>query len=64
MKVEGVEYEVEWDRFFRGTEIFIPCLDATTAWRAIRPEFRKRKILTLHKEVINEGIRGLRIWRI
>jgi len=65
MKVEKVEYDVNWKSFKRGYSIFIPCLDPKTALKAeVLPFFKRVKMKVLTKVVIEEGVRGLRIWRL
>jgi hypothetical protein len=67
MIIEGVTYEIEWQKFRRGTSIFIPCLDCAEAKKAVQAVFARLRIRrkdVLIKVVIVEGIRGLRIWRL
>tara|TARA_R110000824_G_scaffold21401_2_gene79756 strand:- start:262 stop:456 length:195 start_codon:yes stop_codon:yes gene_type:complete len=61
--VEGVTYEVNWKAFKRGTSIFIPCLDPQKAKRQIREVLTRLKITVVTKVVIEEGIRGVRMWK-
>ncbi len=63
MVVEGVTYEVNWKAFKRGTSIFIPCLDPQKAKRQIREVLTRLKITVVTKVVIEEGIRGVRMWK-
>lgn len=63
MKVSGVNYDVNWKRFRRGTSIFIPCLDPKVAKAEIVPVLNRLRIKPLFKVEIRDGIRGLRIWR-
>lgn len=62
MKVEGVSYEINWKRFKRGTSIFIPCLDVPRARAQVMVVTKRLRIKVLMKVVIEDGIRGLRIW--
>jgi hypothetical protein len=62
MKVEGVSYEINWKRFKRGTSIFIPCLDVPRARAQVMVVTKRLKLKVLIKVVIEDGIRGLRIW--
>jgi hypothetical protein len=64
MRVEKVSYQINWKTFRRGTSFFIPCLDPRPAKKAIREATRRLKYNTLMKVVIEEGIRGVRVWRI
>ena len=63
MLVEGVNYDINWRAFKKGTSIFIPCLDPKGAKRTIADLCGRLRIKILTKVVICEGIRGLRIWR-
>ena len=47
-----------------GYSIFIPCLDPDTAKKDILRVTKRLKIEVVFKTVINEGVKGLRIWRI
>lgn len=65
MQVEKVKYEVNWKGFKRGYSIFIPCLDPKKALKVeVAPFFKRVKMKVLTKVVIEEGVRGLRIWRL
>ena len=62
MWVAGVNYEIRWKQFKRGTSIFIPCLDPPRAKSQILKVTNRLKLKVLMKVVIIEGVRGLRIW--
>jgi len=47
-----------------GYSIFIPCIDTSTARKDILRVTKRLKIEVITKLVIEEGVRGLRIWRI
>jgi hypothetical protein len=64
MQVERVRYEIDWKEFRRGYSIFIPCLNPIAAKAEIKPVLKRLKIEVLTRTVIEEGIRGLRIWRL
>ena len=65
MKVEGVHYEINWAKFRYGTSIFIPCLDPKRAREEeIEPVLRRLRMNVVMKVTIEEGVRGLRIWRV
>jgi hypothetical protein len=63
MLVEGVKYEINWRAFRKGTSIFIPCLNPKEAKRTISGTCGRLRINILMQIVIEDGIRGLRIWR-
>lgn len=64
MRVETINYEVEWKNFKRGSSIFIPCLNPVKATRQLRETTDSLQFKVLIREVIVDGIRGLRVWRI
>jgi hypothetical protein len=63
MLVEGVKYEVNWRTFKRNKSIFVPCLNPAHAAEDILRVTKRLRVQVLMKEVIVEGIRGLRVWR-
>lgn len=64
MQVEKVSYNVNWKGFRRGTSFFIPCLDPRRARREIIVVTKRLKYKVVTKAVIEDGIKGLRVWRI
>lgn len=48
----------------KGTSFFIPCLDCKAAKVEIRRETKRLKFNVAMKTVIEEGIRGVRVWRL
>jgi hypothetical protein len=64
MLVEKISYNVNWRNFKVGYSIFIPCLDPDAAKKDILRVTKRLKIEVVFKTVINEGVKGLRIWRI
>ncbi len=64
MQVEGVSYEIPWKKFKRGKSMFFPCLHPPRARRQVLAVTRRLNINILIKVVLEDGIRGLRIWRM
>lgn len=64
MQVERVSYQVNWKSFRRGSSFFIPCLNPAGAKKEILCITRRLKYNVLTKVVIEDGIRGVRVWRI
>ena len=64
MLVEKVSYKIDWRKFKKGTSFFIPCLDCKEAKTEILCTTNRLKMKVLTKVVIEEGIRGLRVWRV
>lgn len=63
MLVEGVKYEINWQKFRPGTSIFIPCLNPASAKTQVLAVTKRLRINILMKVVLQDGIRGLRVWR-
>lgn len=64
MQVEGITYQINWKLFKRGYSLFFPCLSPKQARQDIYKVLKRLKIKVVAKVVIEDGIRGLRIWRI
>jgi hypothetical protein len=63
MRVEQVEYRVNWTEFKPGQSIFIPCVNCVAARAKIRDLLTRRKIYVFIKIVVEDSVQGLRIWR-
>lgn len=64
MTLEGILYSIRWSRFRVGTSFFIPCLDC----KPMRAELlailkQKEQLPVVTKVVIEDGVRGLRVWK-
>jgi hypothetical protein len=64
MLIEGVTYEVNWRRFKKGTSVFFPCLDYDRAKTQLMVVTNRLKLNVLIKPTLEDGIRGLRVWRM
>ena len=64
MLVERISYNINWRNFKVGYSFFIPCLDPPSAKKAILRVTKRLKIKIITKLVIEEGVKGLRVWRI
>jgi hypothetical protein len=64
MEIEKVNYQIDWTKFKRGTSFFIPCLDPVRAKQRILKTTKRLKYKVLFKVVIEEGVKGLRIWKL
>ncbi len=64
MRVEKVSYHINWKAFKRGTSFFIPCLRTKEAKKEIREVTRRLQYQTVIKVVIEEAVKGVRVWRI
>ena len=64
MIVERVSYNINWAEFKVGASFFIPCLHPPSAWQEMLPTLRRLRYKTVHKVVIEDGVRGIRVWRV
>ena len=64
MQIEGVTYEVNWRRFKKGTSVFFPCLDYERAKAQLMVVTDRLGLNVLIKSTIEDGVRGLRVWRM
>jgi hypothetical protein len=64
MLIEGVTYDVDWRAFKKGTSLFFPCLDQDRAETQLMVVMNRLRLKVLVKHVIEDGIRGLRVWRM
>jgi hypothetical protein len=47
-----------------GYSFFIPCLDPHNALKEITPTLKRLKYKFVHKIVLEEGVQGIRVWRV
>lgn len=64
MQIEGVTYEINWRGFRKGTSVFFPCLDYDRAETQLMVVIKRLRVKVLIKRTIEDGIRGLRVWRM
>ena len=64
MKIEGITYNLNWIEFSVGSSFFIPCLNDVEARELLERKMKRLKYATTIKLVIEDGVRGLRVWRI
>lgn len=64
MKVETVSYQIDWSKFRKGYSFFVPCIDHEAARDAIAKTMKRLKMSVLTRVVVEEGIKGLRVWRV
>jgi hypothetical protein len=64
MLVEKVSYRVNWKKLKKGYSFFVPCLDPENAKKEILCTTQRLRYNILTKVVIEDGIRGLRVWRV
>jgi len=64
VKIHGISFNIVWERFGVGTSFFIPCLDVNEARRKVKEVARRFRYGVKTKAVVEENIKGLRVWRI
>jgi hypothetical protein len=64
MQVLGIPLLIEWDKFHPGTSFFIPCIDRRDVQRFVMQEARRLRIPVACKQVIENKVYGLRVWRL
>lgn len=64
MKIETVSYRIDWSKFRKGYSFFVPCIDHEAARGAIAQTMKRLKMTVLTRVVVEEGIKGLRVWRV
>ena len=63
-QIHGILFDVQWDKFEPHSSFFIPCLDDKKAKKLLYTECKKRKLQVRIKTVIENYIRGVRVWRL
>jgi len=63
MRIEGINYELNWQEFTVGSSFFVPCLNDVKARERIETKMNRLGYAVIIKLVIEDGIRGLRVWR-
>lgn len=64
MVVEKVAYEINWKNFKAGYSFFIPCLNPKKSRKEIMQVVRRLRYDVVTKVVIEDGVRGIRVWRV
>ena len=64
MRVEKVRYQINWQAFKPGASFFIPCLDPAKAIQDITRVTKRLRFKIVTRVVIQEGVQGVRVWRV
>ena len=64
MKIHGISFEIDWSKFKPGRTFFIPCLDVESTKEQVELVTKRLQYSVEMKVVIENGIKGLRVWRI
>jgi len=63
MRIDGVSYELDWQEFTIGSSFFVPCVGVTAAKERIERKMARLGFAVIVKIVVEDGVRGLRVWR-
>ena len=64
MQVLNLPLLIEWGKFKPGTSFFVPCVDRREVERFVRREARRLQLNVVCKQVVENNILGLRVWRV
>jgi hypothetical protein len=64
MIIETVQYRINWKAFHKGASFFVPCINWKRARRQVLCVTDRLGMEVIIKPVVEEGIRGLRVWRM
>jgi hypothetical protein len=64
MKIETLHYDVNWAKFRKGYSFFVPCIDHRAARKSLAVVMKRLKMDIVTKVVIEDGVKGLRVWRV
>jgi len=59
-----VSYQINWKTFKAGWSFFIPCLHPPTARQELLKETKRLKFKVVIKVVLEDGVQGIRVWRV
>jgi len=63
MRVDRIKYGIDWEKFVVGSSFFIPCIHTEACKQKVKQTTKDLRMRVVMKVVIQDGIRGLRIWR-
>ena len=63
MRINDLDYQINWRRFKRGTSFFVPCLKLEESKIMVLAVTKRLGFKVAIKVVIEDGIKGLRVWR-
>lgn len=64
MRIENVRYRIDWAEFRRGYSFFVPCIDPHEARLEIAVITKRLDIDVITQVVVENGVKGLRVWRV
>jgi hypothetical protein len=63
MRINDLDYQINWRRFKKGTSFFVPCLKLQESKTMVLAVTKRLGFKVAIKAVIEDGIKGLRVWR-
>lgn len=63
MRINDLDYNINWRKFKRGTSFFVPCLKLQESKTTVLVVTKRLGFKVAIKAVIEDGIKGLRVWR-
>ena len=64
MKIESVNYQLNWSKFRKGYSFFVPCIDPKAARESLAVVTKRLGIGVVTRVVVEDGVKGLRVWRV
>jgi hypothetical protein len=64
MRINRLDYNIDWRKFRVGWSFFVPCLLLQEGKEMVATVTKRLGFRVLIKPVIEDGIKGLRVWRI
>tara|TARA_R100001443_G_scaffold24510_2_gene36916 strand:- start:137 stop:337 length:201 start_codon:yes stop_codon:yes gene_type:complete len=64
IRIHGIEFDINWDKFKTNSSFFIPSLNTKEAKRVLRIAVKERKLKVRMKVVVENRVRGVRVWRL
>lgn len=64
MRIEGVSYTINWRKVYKGYSFFVPCIDHRAARYELAEVAKRLDLEFVTKVVVENGIKGLRVWRV
>lgn len=64
MRIHGISFNVNWEKFGVGYSFFIPCLDPEEARKQVKRTAKRLGFAIKTKVTIEENVKGLRVWRV
>jgi len=64
VQIEGIRYKIDWKDFTIGSSFFVPCINDVDAQENVLRVMNRLRYSVVIKVVIEDGIRGLRVWRV